>query len=64
MDPTMTLIEALEALAHGESEDAQMHLENLAEWLAKGGAVPAVKITRLPGESRHAFALVGPDWNV
>lgn len=43
MDPTVCLINVLDALAAGERDDAIDALEDLTEWLRQHGYMPSVK---------------------
>lgn len=42
MDPQVTWDQLLEAIARKDLEAAEIHAENLAEWLNKGGFAPQV----------------------
>jgi predicted Zn-ribbon and HTH transcriptional regulator len=40
MDPNETLTELLKSINNDDREEAIEHLENLADWLKKGGFMP------------------------
>jgi hypothetical protein len=42
MDPQATLNEMFEAVRDGDIETAQEHMFDLATWIGKGGAYPAL----------------------
>ena len=42
MDPNATLLEILECFRDGDSDEALYLLEDLEEWLRKGGFAPTV----------------------